>query len=394
MRICYINRFLNVPWGCGIHGQSLVKGWLDGGHEVLSLPQPLRTEDTDPVPIVGRLAWLPPAIHGPVQDARARFVAARDASTVVARVEEFGADILIARRARYDRSLDAVLRRLGRPYIAEVNAVLADEAAELTRERLLPGERGRECHYLRTASGVVCVSDIVRDQVRALGVPAERLSVLPNGVDTDLFSPAAPPDAATAHWAGGFERVYGHAGTMGATHDTIGLVDAAAALAKQRPDAGFLFVGPKLTDLQRQPTWDPALEPRVRCTGRVPHRNVPGHLASAHILWASFRNDYGSPLKLYEYLALGKPVVLAGAGQAVNVVNESRCGTAIPRGDARQLAVAALALGALSPEELVGLGANGRGWVKGRHTWSAVAEDFLESASMFMIGCGSGASTE
>lgn len=391
MKICYINRFLNVPWGCGIHGQSLVKGWIDGGHEVLSLPQPLRTEDTDPVPIVGRLAWLPPAIHGPVQDARARLVAARDASTVLARAEEFSADFLITRRARYDRTLDAVLRRLGRAYIAEVNAVLADEAAELTRERLLPGERRREQHYLRTASGVVCVSDIVRDQVKTLGVPDDRIRVLPNGVDADLFSPSAVRDTATAHWASRFGCVYGHAGTMGATHDTVGLVDAAAALAKQRPDVGFLFVGPKVADLRRQPTWDPGLESRVRCTGRVPHRDVPGHLVSAHVLWASFRNDYGSPLKLYEYLALAKPVVLAGAGQAVTAVAESRSGTAVPRGDARRLAAAALALGALPPDELAGLGTNGRRWVKSRHTWSAVAEDFVESASTFMAGRASGA---
>ena len=386
MRICYINRFLNVPWGCGIHGQSLVQGWLGAGHDVLCLPDALRNASFTPERTVGRLAWMPPAVHGPAQDARSRFIATKDAHRLTERLRQFAPDLVISRRARYDYCLDAVLQRSGVAYVAEVNAVLAAETAQFAGERLLPGERRRERNYLLRALGAVCVSEVARDEVRALGVPDERLRVLPNGVDVDLFSPDATPDPTTAKWARDFARVYGHAGTMGATHDTTGLLGAAAALAKEQSGAGFLFVGAKLPDLQRQPTWNAVLQDRVRCTGRVPHEDVPGHLASAHVLWASFLHDHGSPLKLYEYLALGRPIVLAGAGQAVSVVQESRCGTAIPRGDASRLAQAALALGSLTSEELVALGGNGRRWVERRHTWTAVAADFVDAATDFVTG--------
>jgi len=382
VRICYFNRFLNVPWSLGVHGRSLVEAWRAAGHDVLCLPQPLLAEGRGPGPAVGRLAWLPTAIHGPIQDVRARGVAVWHTRRLARQVEQFEPDVLITRRARYDYSLDAVLRRLGTVYIAEVNAVLADEAAQFTHQRMLSWERRREQNYLLEAPGAVCVAEPVRDHLRALGVPDERLRVLPNGVDADLFSPDTKVDRATANWASRFRHVYGHVGTMGPTHDTAGLLDAAAAVLRMQPDAGFLFVGPDLPDLQRQPTWDAALQPRVLCTGRIPHREVPSHLAAADVLWASFRNDHGSPLKLYEFLALAKPVVLAGGGQAVTVVQESGCGTAMPRGDAAQLAAAAVAIADLTPEERCALGEKGRRWVARRHTWAAVADEFARLAAM------------
>jgi len=324
---------------------------------------------------------MPSAIHGPVQDARARLVTAVRARELARQIEEFAPDLLITRRAHYDYCLDKIVRRSGTTYIAEVNGVLADEAAELTGGGVLPWERLRERAYLLGTSGAVCVTEEVRSDLRALGVSHQRLGVVSNGVNADLFSPDVTPDAATSRWAAGFRRVYGYVGTLPPTHDTAGLLRAVALVAKKQPDSAFLFVGPELADLLRQPAWDTGLATQIRCTGQVPHAEVPGHLASAHILWASFRNDYGSPLKLYEYLALGKPVVLAGKGEAVNVVEESGCGATVPRGDAAALAAAATNLGSLTSEELTCVGANGRRWVEKRHTWSAVAAGFVELAT-------------
>ena len=380
MRICYYNRLLNVPWGCGVHGRALVEAWIAAGHDVLCLPDPLFREDAGPGPAVGRLAWMPSTVHGPVQDARARLVSALSGHEQTMQIQRLEPDLLITRRAHYDYCLDSVLRRPGTPYVAEVNAVLADELAEFSGRQMLPWERRREQGYLLKASGAVCVSEAVQASLRALGLPSERLGVLSNGVDTDLFSPGATPDAATTHWASGFRRVYGYTGTLPPTHDTAGLLRAAQLVAEEQQDSGFLFVGPKLADLQGQSTWTTALQSRVRCTGQVRHKDVPSHLVSAHVLWTAFRSDYLSPLKLYEYLALGKPVVLSGNGEAERVVEESGCGTSVQREDAAALASAAISIGGLTSGELTRLGAAGRRWVEKRHTWSVVAAGFLELA--------------
>ena len=52
----------------------------------------------------------------------------------------------------------------------------------------------------------------------------------------------------------------------------------------------------------------------MHVTGVVPHEKVPSFLAAADLLWAAYRNEYGSPLKAFEYMAMGKPGVAAGGG--------------------------------------------------------------------------------
>ncbi len=99
------------------------------------------------------------------------------------------------------------------------------------------------------------------------------------------------------------------------------------------------------------------------CTGRVPHSDVPKYLACADVLWASFLNDYGSPLKLYEYMAMAKPVLVAGAGEAVDAVRAAECGRAVDRGDEKGLLRGALELCRASDEERRAMGANGRAWI-------------------------------
>jgi glycosyltransferase involved in cell wall biosynthesis len=315
-----------------------------------------------------------------MQDLRGRALAARQTGALAQQVQAFSPDVIVTRRARYDYGLDALLGTLRTAYVAEVNAVLADEAAELTHHRMLPWERRREAEYLLGAAGAVCVTEEVRHRLRSLGVAPERLHVLANGVDTDLFSPHSTVDPGTAEWARRFTPVFGYVGTLSPTHDTPGLLEVASAVARAHPRAGFLFVGPERGELERQPGWSEAIGSSVHCTGRLPHSAVPGYLAAADICWASFRNAYGSPLKLYEFLALGKPVVLAGEGQAAAVVDESGCGTAVPRGDRRLLASAAAAMASLAPERRAALGENGRRWVEGEHTWAAVARQFAELA--------------
>lgn len=380
LRICYYNRLLNEPWGCGVHAHGLITGWRSAGHEVLCLPASLLSDEVRLDTTVRSLSWLAPVARGPLHDARARLRSIANASRLTALAREFEPDLLVTRRAGYDYCLDAFLRQSALPYVAEVNAVIFDEVRQLSRQKVLPWERCREVTYLRRAAGAVCVTDELRARLSTLGVPKTRSTVLPNGVDLELFAPDTPADADTLEWSRRFDRVYCYSGVLPPTHDTAGLIQAAASMAESHAGLAFLFVGPTCEDLRKMPTWHSVLDSCVRCTGRVPHRLVPGHLAAADIFWASFRNDYGSPLKLYEYMAMGKPVVLAGAGQATEVIHESRCGSEVPRGATDRLEASAIELGSLSDHELATMGAYGRSWVVEGHSWTTVADRFANAA--------------
>ena len=82
---------------------------------------------------------------------------------------------------------------------------------------------------------------------------------------------------------------------------------------------------------------------------------MPSFLVAAlHLLWAAYRNEYGSPLKAFEYMAMGKPGVAAGVGQAVEPLEASGSGTAVGIGRRQELADAAAAHLFLPPQTTEG----------------------------------------
>ena len=379
MRVCYYNRLLDDPWSSGVHARSVMQGWRGAGHDVLCLPHdPGADGDLSYTP---RYTWLQPDVRAYAQDVRARVLAPRLASRYGAQVRAFRPHVLIVRRSRYDYGLDRLLRESGLPYVAEVNALVSEETRVWAGEKPPPWEYERERAFLLHAAGARCVTEKVRDGIVAAGVAPERTAVIPNGVDPSLFSPDARPDPETAAWARGHSRVLGFTGSLSYTHDTATLLSAAARVARESAGTGFLFVGPTLAALRASAGWDAVLDDRVRCTGRVPHRTVPGHLVCATVLWASFLNDYGSPLKLYEYMGLGKPVLIGGGGeQPAATVASGDCGVVTPAQRPDELAAAATTLLSLPDAELQAQGARGRRWVTAHSTWAAVAAEFLDAA--------------
>jgi glycosyltransferase involved in cell wall biosynthesis len=386
VKICYYNRLLNEPWGAGVHGRSLVENWLELGHEVLCLTTQLLAVDPQARSGVRSLASLHPIVRAAAHEASARRRVATKAVRLAKAVIAFAPDMLVTRRAIYDYCLNDVLVRSTLPYVAEGNAIVSREAREFSREWVLPWEQSREIAYLRQAAGVVCVTNEVKAQLLAVGVPESRTAVLPNGVDVQRFSPSVPPDEKASEWSRRFQTVYCFAGsTRSSTHDLSGLLGVASELASQVAETGFLFVGRTLSEIQAEPAWRGNLDGRVYCTGLVAHPEVPSYLACADVFWASFRHDHGSPLKLYEYMAMAKPVILAGAGEAVEAVQSSRCGLTVVRGDHQGLLRCAVDMHHSSTDRRREMGASARAWITEGHTWADIAAKFVELGTA-MIG--------
>jgi glycosyltransferase involved in cell wall biosynthesis len=291
--------------------------------------------------------------------------------------------VLIARRDRYDYLLDELL--VGPvPLLGEINEVISIELAKLTDRRLLPWEIKREAKFLRACDLAVCVSDVVRADVLRFGVPESRVLTIQNGVDVSAFSPAAPPDSNLEQWAKRFSVVFAYCGTFGVTHDMETLAQAANQVGELVPEAGFLFVGPSAAEAAR---FLPSslVASRVRATGRIPHDRVPSALAVADVFWAAFTHDYGSPLKMFEYLAMGKPVILACIGPPADLIRESQAGSVVSRGDANGLARLALEI-AEDPSGLAAIqGGNGRRWADTHASWDSVARRIVDAAQEHLL---------
>lgn len=379
MRICYYFRYINDPMGKGIHARSLVEAWHDGGNEVTCLPNPPLPVAPDRSSHLGKAMSrsLPrPVRHRLLQaydNARSRL----ETPAIMRRLEASRPEVLVARWCQFDHALDRLVAEATCPVVAEVNAVMHKEMLLFCGTRLPRAHVKRELAYLRAVDFAICVSDEVRDQLIGLGVDSDRSAVVPNGVDCRLFFPGAKANGSVVDWAEVVgKQLVAYCGTSSLVHDTRTLFGATELLADRLPGTRFLFVGPLHSDAYQLTRRRPDLADRIRVTGAVPHATVPSLLAPASLLWGAFSNVYGSPLKVLEYMAMGKPTVVAGEGQVARMIDSANCGRSVAIGDADALAdAAAEILDALPSSQ--SLGARGREWVETNATREATSESIL-----------------
>ncbi len=216
------------------------------------------------------------------------------------------------------------------------------------------------------ADTVIVVSDGFRANLIGRGVPAAKIHTIRNGVAPGEFDPGAPPDARLRAKLGARpdDCLVLYAGTHGISQGLISVADAAAQLAGEA--IRFAFVG-EGADKQR-------LRHRIAELGLdnvtlldgVPHERVPALLAAADICLVPLRDvplfKAFIPSKMFEYLAAGKPVVGAVAGEAAQILREAGAWV-VPPADSAALAAAIRTLAADPPRRQV-MGWQGRRYVE------------------------------
>ena len=247
--------------------------------------------------------------------------------------------------------------------------------AAIALGEMRPGAAARALDALarfcqRRAARILVVTPGMRAQLAARGFEARRLVDLPNGADTGLFRPAAAPAARDGR---PFTVLY--AGTHGLVHGMDALLDAAAALAGE--DVRFRFVG----DGVAKPALERAAAARglANCEFRpsVPPAELVALLQAADVCVATTRGDAFAgetiPVKVFDYLACGRPVVAAVRGDAQRVVEASGGGLVVPPGDGAAIAAAIRRLRA-EPALAARLAAAGPAFVEREHSRRALGE--------------------
>jgi len=179
--------------------------------------------------------------------------------------------------------------------------------------------------------------------------------------------------------------VIGFVGTLKPWHGLSVLVEAFAVLRKEIPNAQLLIVGDgpereKITaDLITR-----GLTESVHLTGAVPAEEIPGLLASMNVAVAPYPkldHFYFSPLKVYEYMAAGLPIVASKIGQIERIIEHEINGLLVTPGDANALADDLLKLGS-EPEICRRVGHAARQSAQHHHTWDSVLDHVLKIAGL------------
>jgi glycosyltransferase involved in cell wall biosynthesis len=223
---------------------------------------------------------------------------------------QFQPDIIYERYNLFLLAGVMAAKRLNKPLLLEVNAPLFEERMKhsggLSLVRLA---RWAEGHVWRRASAVLPVTQVLAGHVTARGVPAERIVVVPNGINEAHFDTAPSPEQAKQQLGLSGRLVLGFTGFVRDWHGVDRVIDWMAQ--SDAPANTHLLVvgdGPVRAELEAQ-AQRLGLGERVRFTGVVHRDQVPAYVAAFDVALQPAVTAYASPLKLMEYLVMGKAVV-------------------------------------------------------------------------------------
>jgi glycosyltransferase involved in cell wall biosynthesis len=223
---------------------------------------------------------------------------------------------------------------------------------------------GRFAKWVYEKAASICViSPGFRENLIKKGVPADKVHVISNWVDPEVYYVADPdPELAVEHGMSNRFNVM-FAGNIGEAQGLEVVLDA-AILLRDLKDVQFVLVGDgvALPGL-KQKAIDRGLE-NVLFLGRYPQERMPALYALADVLLVHLKDDplfrITIPYKTLAYMASGKPILVDVAGDTAKVVTEAGAGMDCVPGDPEALAVSVRKLYALERTELQRMGINGR----------------------------------
>lgn len=378
MRIVHLCADPGVPVfgrkGSSVHVQEVVRAFRRIGHHVeIVAARPGGEPPADLADVPFHL--IPADGHDGTSEGRER-ARRKSGSRSAELLDHIGhVDFVYERYSLWGSAGMAWAAQRGIPGVLEVNAPLPDEQSMFRTLHDRDAADRVAATAMNAASAVVTVSEPVsRWVVDTLADPAAatRVHVVPNGVDTDRFQPTARP--AQPH-----EFTIGFVGTLKPWHGLHTLVTAFRSLNDGR--GWHLLVvgdGPERQAIRER--LDDVTD-RVEFVGAVDPSGVPALLDRMDVAVAPYpaTATYFSPLKLYEYLAAGLPVVASDVPAVTDVLEHGSNAVIVPPDDPEALAAAIVALRD-DPTSRASLAAQARRCAERDHTWTASVARILALA--------------
>ena len=367
MHIAYVCLDPGIPVfgtkGASVHIQEVVREYRRRGHDVTVYATRRGSDVPDNLAEL-RIVDVPITTRDEEERERAQQAASASVSDMV---RAGGYDLVYERYSLFS----TVIAECGVPGILEVNAPLIDEQRT---HRVLVDEQAADAalqEQVQAALATICVSDPVRDWVIAR-TEGTRVFTVPNGVNVHRITPQPESPGAP---------VVTFVGTLKPWHGVDVLLRARAQAHK---DWKLRIIGDgpmraELDDLARSLGID------MDFRGAVAPDAIPQHMAGTAIGVAPYpamdtdSDQYFSPLKVYEYMAAGLPVVASRVGQLPEIMGESAY--LVPPSDPEALAEALDVLVA-NPVERARVGSDNRRQAEREHSWTGTVDHILAHAGV------------
>lgn len=294
-----------------------------------------------------------------------------------------GSIVLYQRHGRYTFAGALLARWLKAPFILEYNGSEVWVAQHWDPARLKPWLQVAEELALRSASLLVVVSNALRDELLQRGIPSDRILVNPNGVDPREFQPGRYRAAVRQELGFSYRDVLVcFVGSFSYWHGVGVLTDAIRDLCTADGPEGreaslrFVLIGTGPLHSETKAALQQLIDSgQVFMPGGVEHGRVAQLLDAAdivvspHVPMPDGRRFFGSPTKIFEYMASDKAIVASALDQIADVLEHDRTALLVPPRDVGSLAdaIALLSQDAALRERL---GHVAREVVCNRYTWT------------------------
>lgn len=281
-------------------------------------------------------------------------------------------DFIYERYAFYCISGVLVAKIFNIPLFLEVNEIAGHE--RVRSQSFVNVCKIFEKFCFGAADKILVVSDFLQDEICQKGIEQKKVEVIPNGIDPDDFKVT---DNNVLNNISG-KLVIGFVGYLVHWHRLDDLLNVFAKICKEFDDIVLVLVGDgvlrqKLEGLATQLS----IRDKLVITGRVNHCEVPNFISAFDVALIPNSNDYRSPIKMFEYMAIGKPVIAPELPPIVKVMQNEECGFLFENGNFISLENSLRS--ALSQRaKLKVYGEKGRSIVFEKYTWRNHASRILQ----------------
>ena len=245
------------------------------------------------------------------------------------------------------------------------------------------GAKALETIVFKKADGIVTICEALRNEISPRVGKTVDLSVIPNGVESELFQPSPPSQRVLDKWKLKGKTVVGYIGAFQPYEGLESLITAMPAIASSVPNAHLMITGggndlePVLHELVRAQ----GLEKLVTFTGRVPHAEVQEMYSVVDLMVypriSTRTTELTTPLKPLEAMALEVPVMLSDTQAMCELVKDGETGFTFRAGDPQALAETCI-LALSDKEKRIKMAKKARSYVQSERHWPKIVESYRD----------------
>jgi len=295
--------------------------------------------------------------------------------------EEMNPDVVISRLTLYQFSSRFLCKRKGIPLIIEADNPPIYENNKFYGKDNFHLSRIAETieqQNLLQADAIIVLSNILKDFFIEKGIPEEKMIVIPNGADPEIFFPRPRDHELSEKYHLTDKKIVGWIGSLDGGWQGLGnLVRMTQDVLSQCDDILFMYVGGARNKLRFQELiQETGFSDRVILPGVVPYDEIPRYLSAMDIVIAPYpKMDfwYPSSMKVFEYMASGKAVVASDVGQIGEVIEDGQNGRLFDPDIKEDLTNKVIQL-VKNPDLCDKLGENAHKMVLRKYTWKGHAK--------------------